>query len=132
MSATLAVNQNQAPIPHVLHYCQDYGVGYWFFSKYHFPPNFLSCEHPLFRIPPANAAELALAANQTSYVDPSGGKAVAFTRPVETTRNAFAACALLRAINAAASHFKARHCPSENANLNETFTFHSADKFPPL
>lgn len=118
------------PIPHVLHYCQDYGVGHWFFSKYHFPRDFLSCEHPLFRIPPADLAEAALRSNLSHYVIPNGGGNAVFKPRAEVVRNAFGACTLLRAINDAAAHFKSRHCPAGSANLNEVYTFHSSDVFP--
>jgi peptidyl serine alpha-galactosyltransferase len=126
------VNQSKAPIPHVLHYCQEYGVGHWYFSKYHHPEDFLSCEHPLYRIPPADLAASALSRNQTHYYIPPRDLNVTFKHPEEVIRSAFSACTLLRALNAAAVPFKSRHCSADNANLNETFAFHSADNFPPL
>jgi hypothetical protein len=42
-------------VPHVLHYCQEYAIGDFLFSKYRMP-DFLSCDNPLMRMPPTDAA----------------------------------------------------------------------------
>ena len=45
-------------LPLVLHYCQRYALGRWFFSKYKLREDFFECESPLLREPPLDVAEI--------------------------------------------------------------------------
>eukprot|EP00546_Thalassionema_frauenfeldii_P016667 CAMPEP_0178905406 /NCGR_PEP_ID=MMETSP0786-20121207/6260_1 /TAXON_ID=186022 /ORGANISM="Thalassionema frauenfeldii, Strain CCMP 1798" /LENGTH=237 /DNA_ID=CAMNT_0020577015 /DNA_START=620 /DNA_END=1330 /DNA_ORIENTATION=- len=60
VSRAEACNANipASELPFVLHYCQRYAIGRWFFSKYKLHENVFDCEAELLREPPLNVAEL--------------------------------------------------------------------------
>lgn len=45
-------NYPKESLPHVLHYCQDYGLGKWLICKYYLRKDFISCQAPLLAVPP--------------------------------------------------------------------------------
>jgi hypothetical protein len=94
-------------LPNVFHYCQRYGLGTWMFGKHRLPKNFVSCEQPLMKEPPD---DIALQYNYTLWPD---GTSRYNWSEVQTKRNAFAMCHMIRAVNDAASHFKRKHCSAE-------------------
>jgi hypothetical protein len=49
---------SEEDLPLVLHYCQRYALGRWFFSKYKLRKDFFDCKSPLLREPPLNVAEI--------------------------------------------------------------------------
>jgi len=108
--------RDPADYPNVVHFCQRYALGRWFFGKYKQPHDFLSCEHPLLKEPPDTIATELLYAE---YPDKSKKKMT------ETTakRNAFMLCQMIPAVNKAATYYKQNHC-DDNANYDKTFTFH--------
>jgi hypothetical protein len=124
-------------LPHVLHYCSTaYGVGYWYFSKYDLPDQFLSCQHPLLREPTRGDAVDALSRYPAHFFCPVGSYFYPDGEPhefrdaeVAPKRGAFMTCEVLRALNGAAIHYKARQCSPAQANLRKTFTFHPPDKY---
>lgn len=102
-------------MPHILHYCQEYSVGDYHFTKYYIPNNFLSCESPLLLEPPRDAA--VKFNTSRDYLGkpraPGGGR--------QLIRYAFMACALLSYLNQASTFYKQNHC-GLNANFNKTWS----------
>lgn len=101
-------------LPHVLHYCQEYGIGKYFFSKYLLRSDFLSCEAPLLKEPPRN-----LGALHNYMINPRDQKRLDF-KDIVARRNAFAVCFLVKAMNEAAEYYKRHHCDQSKANYNRT------------
>jgi hypothetical protein len=114
-------------LPYVLHYCQHYGIGPWFFSKYSLPHTFLSCNHPLMLLP--NDEEAATIHLDYTYGYTYEGKKENLTDPtVQSKRMAFMICQLTRKVNEAAVYWKQRNCDS----LNETTNYQADIVWPSL
>jgi hypothetical protein len=106
-------------VPHVLHFCQDYAIGDFFISKYRMP-DFLSCENPLMRMPPTDAA---LAFHHSRFARTGVQTWDDKTRHGQY-RNAYMVCTLYSTLNEAARYYKGRHCrPPQVANYNETWSY---------
>jgi peptidyl serine alpha-galactosyltransferase len=128
LSSTEVCNRNIALIPHVIHYCQRYFLGPYFFSKYQLPKGsredqFLSCAHGLFHEPPPNVGDLY---NSSVTLDWTFNA----LNPTQRTRMAFLLCQILPRINDAATFYKDHHCSSgtsgaaeTSANYSKTFFF---------
>jgi hypothetical protein len=139
LSPSSLSSEQQRPrvLPRVVHYCSTaYGVGYWYFSKYDFPDQFLSCDYPLLREPSREDVISSLArypehffCPNGSYFYPDGGEQE-FPTAEAPKRSAFLTCEILRALNGAATYYKGQHCRTDVANLRKTFTFHPPDMFP--
>jgi hypothetical protein len=100
-------------LPHVIHFCQRYGVGDYFFGKRRLPKDFLTCDSPLMTEPPEDLAQ------KYDYANWPEGKRKDLS-PRNAKRNGFVLCYMLPAINAAAVYFKERHCMPGTANFNKT------------
>jgi hypothetical protein len=103
-------------LPNVLHFCQRYALGDYFFGKYRLPKDFLTCEHPLLLEPPSNIAALHTGAR---FPD---GTTQEYSKK-EVIRNAFMLCYMIPAMNAAAEYFKKNHCGPE-ANFSKIYGYH--------
>jgi hypothetical protein len=101
-------------LPNVLHYCQRYFLGPYFFSKYILPKNYLSCEHPLLVEP-----ELDIASKYETSVTPNGEMNEIPKK--QRNRHAFMLCHTIHGLNEAASYWKEHHC--RNGNISKTFFF---------
>jgi peptidyl serine alpha-galactosyltransferase len=101
-------NFNIDDVPNVLHYCQRYGMGNYFFGKRKLPKNFLSCESPLLMEPPKNVLQKYTFAN----FPPNNRKE---WTPINAKRNAFAVCYMIKVLNEAATHYKNHHCQGNTA-----------------
>ena len=106
-------------VPHLLHFCQRYSIGEFFISKYKTHHSILSCEMPLFEVPPADAAATM---EYSHFGDGSITSYVQRTRHIQH-RNAFMACALMKSLNQAAIFYKRHHCQHTVANYNTTWNF---------
>mmetsp|Transcript_33223 Transcript_33223/g.54288 ORF Transcript_33223/g.54288 Transcript_33223/m.54288 type:complete len:425 (+) Transcript_33223:3-1277(+) len=106
----IAPNQSLHPLPTVLHYCQNYGVGDVLFTKYLMPDDIFTCQKPLLIEPgddamsPGHAYRLKL-----------GGKKEEL-KPKLHKRNVFATCAMTSIVNEASLFFKLHHCNKSEAN----------------
>jgi hypothetical protein len=113
--------------PLVIHYCQEYFLGPYYFFKYYVPKNqpavFLSCEHELFAQPPVNDV---IATKYNSSVTRDGKRHD--LEPQSAQRMAYMLCQVLPRMNAIARHFKSQECPAGTANLNATFFFRPRKK----
>jgi hypothetical protein len=111
-----AVCEKQDPenVPNVIHFCQRYGLGKWFFGKYRMPKDMLTCESPLFEEPPQNISAYR-------HADFPGGEKKVWNEQ-QAKRNAFMLCNLLPGLNAAIEYFKRNHCDGK-ANFNRTLSF---------
>eukprot|EP00586_Coscinodiscus_wailesii_P002275 CAMPEP_0172492028 /NCGR_PEP_ID=MMETSP1066-20121228/23000_1 /TAXON_ID=671091 /ORGANISM="Coscinodiscus wailesii, Strain CCMP2513" /LENGTH=381 /DNA_ID=CAMNT_0013261397 /DNA_START=423 /DNA_END=1568 /DNA_ORIENTATION=- len=95
-------------LPKTLHYCQDYAVGDWFFSKSSFPTNFFTCETPLLAVPPM---DIALKFDYTKFLFPNqnyGKKEASTSRDI--ARYTFTLCSLISILNELGTFFKDNHC----------------------
>mmetsp|Transcript_18234 Transcript_18234/g.39456 ORF Transcript_18234/g.39456 Transcript_18234/m.39456 type:complete len:642 (+) Transcript_18234:3-1928(+) len=101
-------DHNKYAVPNVVHFCQRYGTGPYFFAKRRVPHDIFTCESPLMVPPPPDSA-----LKYDFRVNPDGTHQ-SFTA-VRRKREAFAACAVIHATNEAASYFKRHHC-SDDAN----------------
>lgn len=108
--------QDPSRYPNVIHYCQRYGLGKFFFGKYRFPNDFLSCESPLLKEPPKT-----LAKDHKDAVFPGGERKV--WNGNLHKENAFMLCHLIPALNAAGEYYKRQQCDPKTANFNKTLTF---------
>lgn len=101
--------------PHVLHFCQRYGVGTWFFSKKILPKTLLSCDGPLLKEPPNNLIDL-----YSPAIYPGSPSVIPLPMP-RRQHEVFMLCHVLRDLNLALVHYKQRHCSSANYEYNLTF-----------
>jgi peptidyl serine alpha-galactosyltransferase len=115
-------DDNNFQIPLVLHYCQRYSLGRWFFSKYDLRADFLSsCDVPLLREPPVNVAAL-----YDWNFFPNGMEGENFRhrqRLQDTVLHAWMMCTMIFSLNDVAIAIKERHCHGK-ANFNRTLHFH--------
>lgn len=90
-------------VPHVIHFCQRYMAGEWFFGKRKLPKDFFTCEHPLLATPPKNLASI-----DYKVLPSKKEKVVIGTRAAK--QEAFMICGLTVFLNDAAEFFKENHC----------------------
>ena len=103
-------------LPNVLHFCQRYALGDYFFGKYRLPKTFLTCESPLLAEPP-----LDFPTKVTTTRFPDGTSKDYDDK--SSIRNAFMLCYMITALNEAATFWKQRHCPEGTANLVQGIGF---------
>ena len=116
----------QENLPFVLHYCQRYSLGRWFFGKYKLREDFFECDSPLLREPPLNVAEL-----YDWNVFPNGIEGENFlkkNRTHSTVLHGWMLCKMIYSLNEVAVSLKTKHCGG-NANFNKTWHFHNETLF---
>ena len=111
--------QSKHYLPNVLHFCQRYFLGPYFFSKYILPKQFLTCDHPLLAEP-----ELDIASKYETSVTPNGE--LNEIPKKQRNRHAFMLCHTIHGLNEAASYWKHNHC--SDGNLSKTFLFKKLKK----
>jgi hypothetical protein len=103
---------NPENLPNVLHFCQRYALGDYFFGKYRLPKNFLTCESPLLVEPPHDfPTKTSITRFPDGETEENDDK--------RSIRNAFMVCYMISAMNEAAQFWKERHCPAGTANLEQ-------------
>jgi len=109
-------------LPSVLHYCQRYMVGKYFFGKRKMPKSIFTCESPLLAVPPMDIS------NQYDYfVPPPPHKPANEHKPLErgrAKRDAFMICALTRLVNEASLFYQKTNCDSDK-NMGVAIDFWS-------
>lgn len=105
-------DHSQQPVPSLIHYCQRYALGSWFFSKRKMVTNFFECKSPFMEEPPDTLVE------ETDWAIPYGGNRKSLS-PTMAKREGFAVCTLLSALNDASAFFKKHHCGNK-ANMEKT------------
>jgi len=95
-------------VPSVVHFCQRYFIGDWFFGKRKMPKNFFTCESALLAEPPGDIV---------STVDFGGPKKMDLKH---RKRNGFSVCSLIGAVNRAGEFFKKKTCSSTKMNMQKT------------
>ncbi|KAL3919038.1 MAG: hypothetical protein SGILL_003954 [Bacillariaceae sp.] len=115
----------QRQLPLVLHFCQRYALGRFFFGKYKLNEQFFECDAPLLREPPLNVGDI-----YDWFIFPNNQETADFSAPAkqhDIARNAWMMCSLIFGLNDAANSFKTSHC--ESPNLEKIWHFHDEDKF---
>jgi hypothetical protein len=113
-------------VPNVLHFCQRYAVGKFFFGKRKLPKDFLSCESPLLLEPPQD-----LAVRYGNFgIMPNGNRKE--WAEEHTKRHAFVLCYVIPALNAAATYYKQHHCDTATANFRKELFFSQIPQQTPL
>lgn len=110
-----------ASLPQVLHFCQRYGIGEFFISKYKVPRRTFSCSFPLYEEPPIDVAK-ALYTHMGNF-DKTPWDEFDRKHTVKRAANAFMVCSLYSALNEAATFYKDHHCDTETANYNKTWQY---------
>jgi hypothetical protein len=95
-----------AKFPHVLHICQRYMVGEWFFGKRKLPHDYFSCESPILVTPPDN---LGFAFKYRVRPGDPRDQHISLD-PHEMKASSFMICSISKALQDAAVYFKASHC----------------------
>ena len=145
-----SVNITLKEIPFVVHYCQRYALGRWFFSKYKLPEDmFSNCSAPLMKEPPSDVAEL-----YDWYVFPNGIEKMDFSvteknknmspedpsywkidvKRKEHLRNGWMLCAVIYGINEAIQIYKEEQCSTTSLEIHpefykKTYHFHEEQNF---
>lgn len=111
-------NHEKDPVPSVIHLCQRYAVGEWFFSKRKMVKTFFECDSPLLEEPPSN---IVLESDYQQF--PKGARKDLDSK--HSQREGFMVCGIIGALNAASRFFKAHHCNGGNMetsmNLRKLF-----------
>lgn len=93
-------------------------LGKWFISKYKLRKDFLSCESPLLREPPADIID-------KDYQVAPDGSHLTFKMKTGPKRHAFMLCQLIPALNRASEYYKQQHCANDKStNYDYTYIFH--------
>lgn len=100
-------NHEEHPVPSVIHFCQRYTVGDWFFSKRKMKKNFFQCDSPLLEEPPSNVIA------ESDFQRPPGGNRRDL-EPERAQREGFMVCGIIGALNDASRFFKVHHCDGGN------------------
>ena len=108
-------NHHSHPLPTVMHYCQNYGVGDVVFTKHLMPGDIFECTKPLLKEPspenamsPENAFRMLVRSNKKEELKPKLHK-----------RHVFVTCAMTSIVNEASLFFKLHHC-KDGANRERT------------
>jgi peptidyl serine alpha-galactosyltransferase len=104
-------------LPNVLHFCQRYYLGPYFFSKYRLPHKFLSCNHPLLLDPTEdNNSSKPISLLYDTSTTPDG----TFYKlpPWERQRQAYMLCHIIGTLNDAATYWKKQHCDKDTMTIN--------------
>ena len=99
-------------VPSVIHLCQRYYVGDWFFAKRRMEKNFFECDHALMEEPPADVVL------ESNYIRPPGSD----KQQVDVKRRqreGFTVCGIIGALNEASLFYKKHHC-GDSANYEYT------------
>ena len=105
-------DHSQHPVPSVIHYCQRYAIGKFFFGKRRMVKDFFECETPLMEFPPMDIIET------TNYKHIYNDKRKDLTTKM-ARREGFMTCAVLGALNDAGTFFKEHSCNGEG-NMDKT------------
>jgi len=112
-------DHSKYPVPSVIHYCQRYAIGEWFFGKRKMVKNFFECESPLMEFPPMDIIETKDYKKIFNDVKKDLKKHVA-------RREGFMVCGILSALNDAGRFFKEHSCQGvektsieQSTNLNK-------------
>jgi hypothetical protein len=125
MTSSAVVQVSTQQLPYVLHYCQRYALGRYFFSKYKLNEAFFECDAPLMKEPPLNVGDI-----YDWYIFPNGIETADLSNPSRHSsivRNGWMMCSLIFGLNDVATSVKQKHC--ENPNLSKTWHFHEEEKF---
>ena len=109
-------DQPEDLLPNVIHFCQRYALGKYFFAKRRLPKTFLTCEGPLLAEPPHDI----LVTHKSGFFPGGGEKQFDDKR---ARAHGFMICHLLAALNEAATYFKQKHCDQATANYNKNAVF---------
>ena len=109
--------------PSVVHYCQRYYLGPYFFNKYRLPHDFLTCDHALYRDPTSSRSSsetqnTSLVDRYDSAVTPDGTVYNAIPM-LRRKRHAMMLCTVIGGLNDAATYWKQQNCP--NGNYDKTY-----------
>eukprot|EP00531_Pseudo-nitzschia_arenysensis_P001700 CAMPEP_0116118764 /NCGR_PEP_ID=MMETSP0329-20121206/2281_1 /TAXON_ID=697910 /ORGANISM="Pseudo-nitzschia arenysensis, Strain B593" /LENGTH=524 /DNA_ID=CAMNT_0003612419 /DNA_START=192 /DNA_END=1766 /DNA_ORIENTATION=- len=125
-------------LPFVLHYCQRYALGRYFFSKYKLREDmFDDCEGSIMLEPPRNVAEVydwSMFPNGVEHYDFSPDpKATsehkeAF-KPFARLRNGWMLCAVVYGVNEAIQAYKRESCGTDEKYFQKTWHFHEEALF---
>mmetsp|Transcript_5179 Transcript_5179/g.8521 ORF Transcript_5179/g.8521 Transcript_5179/m.8521 type:complete len:511 (-) Transcript_5179:53-1585(-) len=113
-------------LPFVMHYCQRYALGRWFFSKYKLREDYFQCDAPLMAEPPKNVGEIF-----DWYMFPNG---IEWKDYSPTRKNHFIVlhgwmlCVVVYSLNEVAIELKKKHC-NASANFEKTWHFHTDENF---
>lgn len=109
----------EKPLPHVIHYCQRYMNGDWFFGKKRIPTDFFSCDSPLLEVPPMDLA-VKFDYKMPPPPHPRPGEKLPISKQL-AKRNAFSLCAMTAFLNEASTYFKSHACHGKHdQNLQKT------------
>ena len=125
-------------LPFVLHYCQRYALGRYFFSKYKLREDvFDTCDAPLMIEPPRNVAEI-----YDWNMFPNGIEHWDFLPDPDSTnlyreskkkiiqlRNGWLLCAVVYGVNEAIQHYKTASCGTNEEYFQKTWHFHDDKNF---
>jgi len=102
------VDSSKHPLPSVLHYCQRYIIGDWFFGKRRQPEDFFTCESPLLELPPTDLIQ-----RYDYMIPPPPHKPAGEKKPLspqQAKNTVFALCGIISTLNKAGEYFKTNHC----------------------
>lgn len=126
-----------AELPFVLHFCQRYALGRFFFSKYKLPEDmFDNCEGPMMMEPPRNVAEVydwSLFPNGVEKYDfapdPTADEHKELTKKYAQLRHGWLLCAVVYGVNEAVQAYKTASCGTDEKFFQKTFHFHTEENF---
>lgn len=110
------------PLPTVIHYCQRYIIGQWFFGKRRVPKNYFTCDHPLLKVPPMDLDEIEYKIAPGEADSETNRKGL---HGHQSLRESFVICSLTRIINEASLFFKENGCPDEKINTEKSMNMHT-------
>ncbi len=106
-------DHSKYPVPSVIHYCQRYAIGDWFFGKRKMVKSFFECESPLMEFPPTDIIETK------DYKHIFNDKRKPLSKEM-ARREGFMVCGVLSALNDAGRFFKEHSCKGvENTSIEE-------------
>jgi hypothetical protein len=111
-------DHSQQSVPTLIHYCQRYAIGDWFFGKRKMVKDFFECDAPLMKFPPLDIVET------TTYKHIFNGQRKELSER-DARREGFVTCAVLGALNDASKFFKLNACGG-HSNLDMTTNLNKA------
>ena len=124
-------------LPFVLHYCQRYALGRYFFSKYKLREDvFDSCEAPMMIEPPRDVAVVydwnmfPNGIEHWDYVhDPDVSEWANQNKPLYRKRNGWFLCTVIFGVNEAIAAYKRASCGTNETYFRKTWHFHEEEAF---